>query len=161
MVVVRALKNSQLTDGDSHVIYGTGHEEANYFLLAELILSRKFPDQGSAGTSSGSSVRPYPSTALCLGLEHPGRVGTRPHRYHARTGSLNAHHKKEFKEAPMGSPRLLGRKERVSDIRNAHPGLGIVPRTASCRLSFELLALLFFPFFAPFRGYFFLSSLLR
>jgi urease accessory protein len=26
MLVVRALKNSQLTDGESHVIYGTGHE---------------------------------------------------------------------------------------------------------------------------------------
>ena len=25
MLVVRALKNSQLTDGESHVIYGTGH----------------------------------------------------------------------------------------------------------------------------------------
>ena len=27
MLVVRALKNSQLTDGESHVIYGTGHWE--------------------------------------------------------------------------------------------------------------------------------------
>jgi hypothetical protein len=27
MLVVRALKNSQLTDGESHVIYGTGHEQ--------------------------------------------------------------------------------------------------------------------------------------
>jgi hypothetical protein len=26
MLVVRALKNSQLTDGESHVIYETGHE---------------------------------------------------------------------------------------------------------------------------------------
>ena len=25
VLVVRALKNSQLTDGESHVIYGTGH----------------------------------------------------------------------------------------------------------------------------------------
>jgi hypothetical protein len=25
MLVVRALKNSQLTDGESHAIYGTGH----------------------------------------------------------------------------------------------------------------------------------------
>jgi hypothetical protein len=25
MLVARALKNSQLTDGESHVIYGTGH----------------------------------------------------------------------------------------------------------------------------------------
>jgi hypothetical protein len=25
MLVVRALKNSQLTDGESHVIYGIGH----------------------------------------------------------------------------------------------------------------------------------------
>jgi hypothetical protein len=33
MLVVRALKNSQLTDGESHVIYGTGHKT-----LAEQIL---------------------------------------------------------------------------------------------------------------------------
>jgi len=26
MLVTRALKNSQLTDGESHVIYGTGHK---------------------------------------------------------------------------------------------------------------------------------------
>jgi hypothetical protein len=26
MLVARALKNSQLTDGESHVIHGTGHE---------------------------------------------------------------------------------------------------------------------------------------
>ena len=26
MLVVRALKNGQLTDGESHVIYGTGHK---------------------------------------------------------------------------------------------------------------------------------------
>jgi hypothetical protein len=27
MLVARALKNSQLTDGESHAIYGTGHED--------------------------------------------------------------------------------------------------------------------------------------
>jgi hypothetical protein len=43
----------------------------------------------------------------------------------------------------MRSPQLLGRKERVSDIRNAHAGLGIVLCTASCLLSFDFLALLF------------------
>jgi hypothetical protein len=31
MLVVRALKNNQLTDGESHVIYGTGHELDNGF----------------------------------------------------------------------------------------------------------------------------------
>jgi hypothetical protein len=29
MLVVRALKNSQLTDGESHAIYGTGHWTRN------------------------------------------------------------------------------------------------------------------------------------
>jgi len=34
MLVVRALKNSQLTDGESHVIYETGHQISNTgFLL--------------------------------------------------------------------------------------------------------------------------------
>jgi hypothetical protein len=27
MLVIRALKNSQLTDGESHAIYGTGHKK--------------------------------------------------------------------------------------------------------------------------------------
>ena len=33
MLVVRALKNSQLTGGESHVIYGTGHKEAHLPLI--------------------------------------------------------------------------------------------------------------------------------
>jgi hypothetical protein len=42
MLVVRALKNSQLTDGESHVIYGTGHwagPERNF------LVSREFNQQ--------------------------------------------------------------------------------------------------------------------
>jgi hypothetical protein len=56
MLVVRALKNSQLTDGESHAIYGTGHWGVPHGKAKNEVLSRrKF--SGCSGAS------PYPEIA--------------------------------------------------------------------------------------------------
>jgi hypothetical protein len=72
MLVVRALKNSQLTDGESHVIYGTGH------YLSRVVIDRRMLGVFTESSQSSVNRRVLPlenrtfrkqlTASVCVGL---------------------------------------------------------------------------------------------